>query len=455
MRFRNIVVALLLLTSLVIAACGPKPTEAPPAATPTEAPPVEEPVEITIWSHWVDEPALQEVINQILADYEAEHPNVKIEIEYSQKADFLAAAQSAFTVGEGGPDLFYVDREIEATFTIVDADWAAPLDDVIDWDQMLPAAKAASTWENIRGETHTWYGMMEAYADMILYNPQIFEELGIEVPENFQFTADEFFDVVVKCREAGYDPFATGSGDRKYPGQYMYKYALVSKLGMDDFIKLWNGEISWEEPEVGETVEWVQSLVEVPAFPATYSTMLLAESFQYFHTQHKACMFTVGTWYTGRTFKPPEEGGQPLDFRNGFLRYPAFPDGKGTNHGNLSPGAGFMVWKQGPNREVAEDIVRFMLQEKYGTLWVVETGGLPAMKYDPTAISADDPHKWYFDGFAEAYDTYEWETNLSNPCPELRSAYEEYINDGLAPQIVTVDEAIAAIEEARAFCQQQ
>jgi multiple sugar transport system substrate-binding protein len=437
---------LLLLIGVLTAACAAKPTE-PPAE--------EEPVNITVWSHWVDEPALQKVINQIFADYESEHPNVNIEVEYSQKADFLAAAINAFTVGEGGPDLFYVDREIESTFTIVDAGWAAPLEDIIDWNQMLPAARDASTWESVGGETHTWYGMMEAYADMILYNPKIFDELGIVVPENFQFTADEFYDVAVKCREAGYDPIGAGSGDRKYPGTYIYQFALISKLGMDEYTKLWNGEISWDDPRVRETLEWVQSLVEIPAFPATYSTMLLAESFQYFHTQQKACMFTVGTWYTGRTFKSPEEGGQPLDFRNGFLRYPAFPDGVGTNEGNLAPGAGFMVWKDGPNREVAEDIVRFMLQEEYGTLWILETGGLPAMKYDPAVIPSDHPQKWYFDAFAEAYDTYEWKTNLSNPCPDLRAAYDAYINDGLAPQLVTVDEAITAIEEASAICQGQ
>lgn len=453
MKFWRIIVPLLVLIALLAAACAPTPTEVPAVETPTEAPAVEEPVKITIWCHWVDEPSLQKAVEMMLADYEAEHPNVDIEIEYSQKADFLSAAIAAFTVGEGGPDLFYIDRETEQTYTIVDAGWVAPLDDVIDWDQMLPAAKTASSWENAQGETHTWYGIMEVYPNLILYNPEIFEELGIEVPDNYQFTTEEFYNVAKTCREGGYDPFAQGSGDRKYPGLYMYQYALISNLGMDGYISLWDGETSWEEPEVREAIEWVQSLVEIPALPATYSTMSLAESFQYFHTQHKACMFNVGSWYTGRTFKPPEEGGQPLDFRNGFLRSPAFPDGKGTNEGMMDPGAGFAVWKQGPNREVAEDIVGFMLQEKYGTLWVVETGGIPAMKYDPAAIAEDDPHKWYFDAFDASYATYDWKINLSVPCPDLRSAYEAYINDGLAPQLVTIDEAIAAIEEARALCQ--
>ena len=41
------------------------------------------------------------------------------------------------------------------------------------------------------------------------------------------------------------------------------------------------------------------------AFPPTFSTMTLAESHRYFHTQEKACMFVIGSWYTGRAFAVP------------------------------------------------------------------------------------------------------------------------------------------------------
>ena len=30
--------------------------------------------------------------------------------------------------------------------------------------------------------------------------------------------------------------------------------------------------------------------------------MTLAEAHRYFHTEQKACMFPVGSWYTGRAF---------------------------------------------------------------------------------------------------------------------------------------------------------
>jgi ABC-type glycerol-3-phosphate transport system substrate-binding protein len=477
MKIRTIF-ALLLTFSLVLSACAqatpapvqPAPAaeepaaeapaaeepaaEAPAAEEPAaEEPVVEEPVEITVWSHWADEDSKRNVVEQVMQDYMTENPNVTINVEWWQKSDLVPALQNSFSVGEGAPDLFYFDRTTEAFFTFVDVGWVTPLDDVVDWDQMLPAAKEGSTWENINGESHSWYGVLEASPDLLLYNPAIFEELGITVPDNYQFTTDEFYDVAVKCRDAGYDVFASGIGDRKVPGQYMYKFAMISKLGNDGFIELWNGERSWEDAEVQDALQWVQSVVEIPAMPDTFSTMTLAESHQYFHTMQKACMFPIGAWYPGRSFQPTDAGGQPEDFRNGFLKYPAFPDGKGTNHGHWLSAGGFAIWSQSPNLDVSKDIMNFFMQEKYGTMWFTGTSIPSGIRTDPNAISADHPYLWYFQGYDAAYGDYDWQVDTTNPCPELRSAYDAYINDGLAARLVTVDEFVETIEEIRATCQ--
>jgi multiple sugar transport system substrate-binding protein len=477
MKIRTIL-ALLLTFALVLSACAkatpapeqPAPAaeepaaEAPAAEEPAaeepvaeepaaEEPVVEEPVEITVWSHWADQESKKKVVTQVMEDYMAEHPNVNITIEWWQKTDLWPAMQNAFSVGEGGPDFFYFDRDSEHPFTYVDAGWIAPLDDVIDWDQMLPAAKAAATWESAGGDTHTWFAVLEASPDLLLYNPVIFEELGIEVPENFQFTTDEFYDVAVKCREAGYDVFATGAGDRKYVGQYVYKFAMISKLGNDGYMELWNGERSWEDPDVQDALQWIQSVIELPGNPDTYSTMTLAESHQYFHTLQKACMFPIGAWYTGRAFTPTDAGGQPEDFRNGFLKYPAFPDGKGTNQGHWASGGGMGLWAQSPNLDVAEDIMHFFMQEKYGNMWFSETAIPTGIVTDPSAIAADHPYLWYFQAYDAAYGDYDWAVDVTSPCPELRSAYEAYINDGLAALLVTTDEFVETIEAIRATCQ--
>ena len=89
------------------------------------------------------------------------------------------------------------------------------------------------------------------------------------------------------------------------------------------------GEISWKDPRVVEVFRYYKELIDLGAYSKTLTSMTLADAHRYFHTDQKACMFPVGSWYTGRAFVPPEKGGQPKDFELGLLNYPLMKDGKG------------------------------------------------------------------------------------------------------------------------------
>ncbi|MGD8398767.1 MAG: extracellular solute-binding protein, partial [Anaerolineae bacterium] len=104
--------AILVALSLIVAACGPteEPTEEPvpepteaPAVEATEAPPAEsegEPVTISIWHQWSGD--YLDAIEQVFADYTAEHPNVTIDL--SKPEDTSNALSVAIPAGEG-PDI--------------------------------------------------------------------------------------------------------------------------------------------------------------------------------------------------------------------------------------------------------------------------------------------------------------------------------------------------------------
>ncbi|MEJ2211674.1 MAG: extracellular solute-binding protein [Anaerolineae bacterium] len=108
--------ALLVILSLVLAACGateeptPEPTQAPAAEAtqapseptapePTQAPAAEE-VTITIWHQWSGD--YLTAIEQAFKDYEAEHPGVTIDL--SKPEDTANALSVAIPAGEG-PDI--------------------------------------------------------------------------------------------------------------------------------------------------------------------------------------------------------------------------------------------------------------------------------------------------------------------------------------------------------------
>jgi len=116
--------ALLLVVSILVAACGPtaEPTEAP-AAQPTEAPAVEatqppaveatqppagEAVSISIWHQWSGD--YLNAIEQAFQDYMTEHPNVTIDI--SRPEDVTSALAVAVPAGEGPDIIGYANDQI-------------------------------------------------------------------------------------------------------------------------------------------------------------------------------------------------------------------------------------------------------------------------------------------------------------------------------------------------------
>ena len=442
----------LVLVAVLLAACvvpAPPPAAVEEAAEeevaePAAPEPEAEPVVINWWSHWAEEDNKKDVILQVIADYEEEHPNVDVEVTWWQKAEMWPAMRNAFTAGVGFPDIFYFDIGV---LEFIEAGWLEDLSDDVNWDNVTPAGKDYWT----RGEG-TWAVALEASSDHIYYNVRLFDELGIEVPDDFQFTADEFYEVAQTCREAGYDPFAQGIGDRTYPGQYFYKFLLLHQLGDEEYVKLWNGETSWDRPEVREALDYAQQVMALPAMPEVFTTMTLAESHRYFHTEERACMFLVGAWYTGRAFVPPEQGGQPKDFRLSFLDYPEMPNGVGNNQGFYDIGGSLAVAAMSENKDVATDIVSFFTQPKYANLWLSKTAVPTGLEIDAATMPESD-WKWYFEEYDKVNSDVDWRLIKTSECGDLIDAYTAVFNEGLPQNLMTVDEAIETLEEARAKCQ--
>ena len=219
------VIALVIATTL-LAGCGPAPTPevvtevkevevevtrivegesevVVVTATPEPEEPREGPVMISWWSHWAEEDNKKNTILEVIADYEAEHPDVDIVVTWWQKAEMWPAMRNAFTAGEGFPDIFYYDTGV---LEFIDAGWLEDLSDDVNWDNVLPVGK--DFWTRDGG---VWAIPLEGSSDHIYYNVRLFDELGIEVPDDFQFTADEFLEVCQTCKDAGYAPFARES----------------------------------------------------------------------------------------------------------------------------------------------------------------------------------------------------------------------------------------------------
>ena len=274
---------------------------------------------INVWSHEADEDAKVAFRERAAKNLEAAHPGVHVKITWYEKNPLLAALKTALPAGQG-PDVFYVEPDWTE---YVDAGYLAPLDDLVNWNNIEPWARAV--WVH-NGKT---YGIpQEAYTNEIYYNKDLLKKLGVELPANGQLTQAQFLDLVKKAKAADVVPIAQGVGDRPFPGAYIVGEALLRKLGKDDYKKLWTGKLSFEDPRVLDVLKWTKELVDAGAYPKNFMTLKLGESHYYFYTQARArCCSRWEAATPAAPFAPPDKGGQPADFPLGIMQFPAMDGG--------------------------------------------------------------------------------------------------------------------------------
>jgi multiple sugar transport system substrate-binding protein len=163
-------------------------------------------------------------------------------------------------------------------------------------------------------------------------------------------------------------------------------------------------------------------------------------------------MFPVGSWYTGRAFVPPDKGGQPKDFELGLLNYPLMKDGKGHAQKFLSVSGSLAVAAKSPNLKLALDVANAFADVEVGNMWMANTGIQTGIKTDPAKI--DSPIKWYFEEFGKVNKSSKW-VDLTNQDmkaimkPGMWEVWVATINQGLPNKLISVDDALAKLEDAR------
>jgi multiple sugar transport system substrate-binding protein len=405
--------------------------------------------EISWWSHWAVEENKKTVLFEVKKKFEAKHPGNTVNITFYEKKNMWPTLRAAFTAGSGFPDVFYYDNDVPE---FVGTGWLADLTSGIRWENIEPYGRAFWTRPGQGGKVGTWAIPVEAASDEIYLNKKLFKQLGITVPASYAFTQDEFKDVVSKCAKAGYAAFATGAADREWAAMYIPNALLLSKLGYDDFTKLIKGELSWKDPRVVEVMKYYKELIDLGAYAKTLTSMTLADAHRYFHTEQKACMFPVGSWYTGRAFVPPDKGGQPKDFELGLLNYPTMKGGKGNGQKFLSVSGSLAVAAKSPNLKLALEVANAFADVQVGNMWMAQTGIQTGIKTDPAKI--DSPIKWYFEEFGKVNKSSLWVDLTTQDMkalmkPGLWEVWVATVNQGLPNKIISVDDALAKLEDAR------
>src|SRR5260221_4657585 len=157
-------------------------------------------------------------------------------------------------LGGTPPDTFQVHAGQELIGSWVAADRMEPLDDLFKsegWDKKFPQGLIALLFS----KGHIWSVPVNTHRANVLWSiPATLKKWGVDVPK----TWDEFFKTADPLKARGVTAIAIGPS---WTQVHLFETVLLSTLGPDDYVGLWQGKITFTDDGV------------TPAFP-TYGKFL-------------------------------------------------------------------------------------------------------------------------------------------------------------------------------------
>jgi raffinose/stachyose/melibiose transport system substrate-binding protein len=315
--------------------------------------------------------------DKIAADYEKEHPGIKVQFKYLENEAFKAKLPTMLQSDDSRPSAFYswgggvMQAQDKAGFLKdISADVAATEKNL---------ASTADDAFKVDGKT---VGVPYEVGEVaFFYNKKLFEKAGVKA-EDIK-TWDDFLGAVKKLKASGVTPIVVGAGE-KWPMHFYYSY-LVMRLG---------GEHALADAKAGkdggfknatfvEAGERLRELAALEPFQPGYLQTSHAQSAGIFG-DGKAAMDLMGQWVLGMQGLSSTSGKGLAPEDIGIFSFPILPGGKGKATDLLGGINGFLVTKTAPKETV--DFLNFFSQEKYAQEAAATGGYIPVYKGAESAI---------------------------------------------------------------------
>ncbi|PVA11057.1 ABC transporter substrate-binding protein [Pelagivirga sediminicola] len=316
--------------------------------------------------------ALTDVVDGIVADFEAENPDIKVNAIYSGNYDDTRVrALSALNSGE--PAQLAVMFSIDA-YDLIEQDLIAPFDDLVEGEDgeawlngFYPALMA-----NGQIEGQTWGIPFQRSTIVAYYNKDMFREAGLD-PEAPPSTWDEMVEMgkaLTKDGTSGLMIPSTG-----------YPYWMFQALAIQNGKELMSGDgltTYFDDPAVVDTLEFWKSLSTehgiMPEGTVEWGTLRQA-----FLEGQTAMM-----WHSTGNLTAVKDAAS-FDF--GVAELPA-----NERKGSPTGGGNFYIFKDTSDEEraAALKLIRFMTAPEQAAEWSIATGymGVSPAAYETEALMA-------------------------------------------------------------------
>ena len=274
---------------------------APAAAAPAAAPAAAEETVLTLWCIATESDANRPAYLQAIADYEAAHPGVKIQMEAFENESYKTKIKAAMMGGDADdlPDIFFTwSGAFLGDF--VNAGKVQVLDDFYKpYADAIPEVMLANT---TYGGKH--YGVPTTFNIVAMFaNLDMLAEVGWDhVPQTYE-------DLIACCDAlvaAGKIPFGCAGKETWCVTEYL-EPIIIKTIGYEALGKIFAGEATWNDPDIAKAVSTFQEMINKGYFdPAGIA--LGNDEVKANFLAGKTAFYQNGSWNTGEvndaSFKP-------------------------------------------------------------------------------------------------------------------------------------------------------
>lgn len=208
-----------------------------------------ETVILEYWTH--EDPSRQLLEDRLIAEFEKQHPTIKIERKYYSSSELLRVLPTAFDVGRG-PTMFSIQQDYVSS--LLYGNKLAPVDiEAVGYtsQEALVDAYISGTFEDC-SKDGVVYGMPMEFTNWCLYvNKNIFREAGLDPEKDYPRTWEDMVRVSELLVERDQGILTTRGFDFRYPYYLNFFIPMVEQLGgslVDDEGKLAVvNEEAWEK----------------------------------------------------------------------------------------------------------------------------------------------------------------------------------------------------------------
>ncbi len=214
---------------------------------------VAEDVTLNLWTLAVESDASYQTFIDAIAAFEAAHPGVKINHEPTQNEQYKIKIKAAMSAGTDLPDVFFT-WGMGFLGEFVAADRVLGLDEYYDaYKAELPAAMCGNATYDCK-----LFGVPYTMSEVVLFaNMELLASVGYD---HIPTTVEEMNACCDALLAAGISPFGVSGKELWCLSEYL-EPLMIKSVGTERLKKLYNGEESWNNPDVIAAVQAFQDMV--------------------------------------------------------------------------------------------------------------------------------------------------------------------------------------------------